>query len=148
MADKFKLVGGRHYRRAGGDEPYLFEKGDIVELNEREQASFGDKFELTTEGPVAEGGTLKEFEAFLATRDAGEPQDEKPAKAEVEEPAAAASGPSAAWSNMVDKIGLGPATAFTKAGISSISQAKKLSDDELIAIKGVGAGTVTKLRGG
>ncbi len=143
MADRYRVVSGTHYRRGRGDSRnYKFTPGDILELSEQEQASFGDKFELTTEGKLSEGGSLKEFEANRA-------KAARPAKAKVEvkEPAAAAPGPNAR-SRMVDKLGLGPATALIKAGFSTITQAKKLSDEELVAIKGVGAGTVKKLRGG
>ena len=130
MADKYRLTARKHGRATASGEYVEFVKGDILELTEQESASFGDKFEPVANGKVAEGGAI------------GDVAFQEPAAAA---PEAAADAPEPA-SDLEGLVSEKIAGLLADAGYDSLAAIGDASDEDLLAIKGIGKGTVKNLR--
>ena len=146
MAEKYRLIGGTHYRRSPNDAPYRFDKGDVVELSPSELEAFGDKFEHASQKEsLAEGGSLKAYEEIYG---------------EVQGPAAAAPEPAAyvaepvdntedqglTRSEVINEFGEKLGFALIQGGFSTIAAVDGATDEELLAVTGVGEASLKKIR--
>ncbi len=151
MAEKYRLIGGTHYRRSPNDAPYRFDKGDVVELSPSELEAFGDKFEHASQKEsLAEGGSIGAYEEVYG---------------EVQGPAAAAPEPayseeagnelvvtddtadaSLTRSEVINEFGEKLGFALIQGGFSTIASVDGATDEELLAVNGVGDASLKKIR--